>query len=252
MFEFDILNIDPANTVSLTNIEIFVESSKTGGAVVARPASLISSMQIYDISSGPEVFAGENLSPNNNMPVDPVDVPVALNLNVYTLGTLGDDAVRLRVYVTISDDISDADIPNIQLRIWDIIGVFNTIPPTIVRPTNATGDSIQDPAYFIRSGLTNLKSSEAAAAFNYPNPFNPRTESTTITFFNTGTKATVKIYSITGKLVRTLKNVPQTTGSVEVEWDGKNGQGRIVKNGVYVAVIKANGKRIMVKIAVVK
>jgi hypothetical protein len=253
MFDFDILNIDPANTVDISNIEIFVESSQSTGAVVARPASLISSMQIYDISAGPgaEVFIDENASPNNTLAA--VNVPVPINLNAYTTGTLiAGDMVRLRVYVTIRNDISGAAIPNIQLRIGDIIGTF--VPAgTFVIPTNTNGDSILDPAFYIRSDLTNLKSGAAEAAFNYPNPFNPRKESTTITFFNGGTKATVKIYSITGELVRNLsKQTPQQSGSVEVQWDGKNGRGRIVRNGVYVAVIKADGKRIMVKIAVVK
>ncbi|KKL75103.1 hypothetical protein LCGC14_2058250 [marine sediment metagenome] len=256
MFDFEILNRDPANTVNISNIHIFVESRKTEGSVKARPASLISSMEIYDISSSSEVLVGENVSPNNTL--DAVDVDVSTDINLLSMftevpgGTLGVDLIRLRVYVTIKDDISKAEIPNIQLRIGDIKGVF-TLPGTVVRPTNKFGNPIKDPAYYIRSDLTNLKSGAAEAAFNYPNPFNPRKQSTTIVFFNSGSKATVKIYSITGGLVRNLsKQTPQKSDSVEVEWDGKNGRGRIVKNGVYVAVIKANGKRIMVKIAVVK
>jgi len=41
-------------------------------------------------------------------------------------------------------------------------------------------------------------------------------------------------------------------GSNEVEWDGKNGRGQVVRNGVYVAVIQTGGSKMMVKIAVVK
>jgi len=42
-------------------------------------------------------------------------------------------------------------------------------------------------------------------------------------------------------------------GSNEVIWDGKNGRGSVVRNGVYVAVIMTqNGSKQMVKIAVVK
>jgi hypothetical protein len=42
-------------------------------------------------------------------------------------------------------------------------------------------------------------------------------------------------------------------GSNEVLWDGKNGNGQVVRNGLYVAIIMppAGGKQV-VKIAVVK
>ena len=64
----------------------------------------------------------------------------------------------------------------------------------------------------------------------------------------------IKIYTITGRLVRDLSlRTAQPKGSIEVEWDGKNGRGQVVRNGVYVAVIRLkNGRKMMVKIAVVK
>jgi hypothetical protein len=37
-----------------------------------------------------------------------------------------------------------------------------------------------------------------------------------------------------------------------VVWDGKNGKGQVVRNGVYVAIIKAGGAKMTVKIAVIK
>ena len=64
----------------------------------------------------------------------------------------------------------------------------------------------------------------------------------------------IKIYTITGRLVRDLSlKTAQPEGSIEVEWDGRNGRGRIVRNGVYVAIIHlADGTKILIKIAVVK
>jgi len=65
-------------------------------------------------------------------------------------------------------------------------------------------------------------------------------------------QTTIKIFTLTGRLVKTF-NVSAVQGSNEVVWDGKNGRGQVVRNGVYVAVIMTqNGAKQMVKIAVVK
>jgi flagellar hook assembly protein FlgD len=52
--------------------------------------------------------------------------------------------------------------------------------------------------------------------------------------------------------VRSLTDAANV-GSNEVQWDGKNGKGQIVRNGVYVAIIlPPGGAKQTVKIAVVK
>ena len=63
----------------------------------------------------------------------------------------------------------------------------------------------------------------------------------------------IKIFTLTGRLVRTLSRSGLLQNqSQEIEWDGKNGKGQVVRNGVYVAVIQIGGSRAMIKIAVVK
>ncbi len=72
---------------------------------------------------------------------------------------------------------------------------------------------------------------------NYPNPFNP---STTFTFTLPLDKAvSVKVYDITGRLVRTLvNNVPHTAGAHEVSWDGTNASGHPVASGTYIYTLE--------------
>jgi flagellar hook assembly protein FlgD len=77
---------------------------------------------------------------------------------------------------------------------------------------------------------------------NYPNPFNPDTwipyqlkEDTTVE---------VRIYTITGQLVRTLNLGYQPAGfyitkEKAVYWDGKNAAGEHVSSGVYFYTIQA-------------
>ena len=66
---------------------------------------------------------------------------------------------------------------------------------------------------------------------NYPNPF---TKDTTLTCELTrpGKSLTVKIYTITGRLIRKLET-EATAGFIQLPWDGKDDDGNEVANGVY-------------------
>jgi len=100
---------------------------------------------------------------------------------------------------------------------------------------------------------------------NYPNPFNPNREPTSIRY-RLGADAedvTIRIYDITGALV---KEIPHCASDGEgssvwqkyndVDWDGKNGRGDKVVNGIYPfeVIAKNSGQTISArgKIAVLK
>ncbi|GEM_PF-724969 len=66
-----------------------------------------------------------------------------------------------------------------------------------------------------------------------PNPFN---KSVAIDYFLTGRSSiltTLKIYNISGQLIRTLVNEEKQAGRYKVLWDGKDSSGRRLSNGVY-------------------
>jgi hypothetical protein len=67
---------------------------------------------------------------------------------------------------------------------------------------------------------------------NVPNPFNP---STTIYFEvpEGGANVTLRIYDSAGKLVRTLVNGYEPSGTRQVSWHGTNDHGQSVASGVY-------------------
>jgi hypothetical protein len=69
-------------------------------------------------------------------------------------------------------------------------------------------------------------------ANNYPNPFNPVT---TITYsIDRSSHVTLRIYDVSGRLVRTLVNEMQEPGRrYTVTWDGRNSFGRNVSSGIY-------------------
>jgi hypothetical protein len=73
-------------------------------------------------------------------------------------------------------------------------------------------------------------------AMNYPNPFKEDTE---ITCELTGAadEMTVKIYSLSGRLVRKFTE-PAPAGFMMMPWDGRDRDGEEVANGVYYCKIR--------------
>jgi hypothetical protein len=72
---------------------------------------------------------------------------------------------------------------------------------------------------------------------NFPNPFNP----TTAIHYTLHNHAQVKlkIYTIEGKLVKTLVNAYQNVGDHSVQWDGKDAYGQPVSSGIYLYQLQA-------------
>jgi flagellar hook assembly protein FlgD len=83
--------------------------------------------------------------------------------------------------------------------------------------------------------------SSVSGVTNWPNPFDPNKERTKIRYRlgREPNSVTIKIYDITGALVRELDGTTNPEGGSvgnkynDVEWDGRNGRGDIVLNGVY-------------------
>jgi hypothetical protein len=79
---------------------------------------------------------------------------------------------------------------------------------------------------------------------NYPNPFHPGEAPTTIAYkLNDEARVTLKIYTLTGKLVLRREFAEGLTGGRvglnEYQWDGRNGDGDFVASGGYIVVVDA-------------
>ncbi|MDD5765572.1 MAG: FlgD immunoglobulin-like domain containing protein [Candidatus Marinimicrobia bacterium] len=85
---------------------------------------------------------------------------------------------------------------------------------------------------------------------NYPNPFN----STTVIPFVLEKPAmtTLSIYTMNGKLVRTLTNERLSAGKYELKWNGTNQSGKPVSSGIYIYRLTSGGRTEMKKMSFVK
>ncbi|UCE66686.1 MAG: hypothetical protein JSU85_01320 [Candidatus Zixiibacteriota bacterium] len=90
----------------------------------------------------------------------------------------------------------------------------------------------------------------------YPNPFNPDIVETTLRYsLERAAEVTVRIYDAGGNLVITLMDdVRQPAGEeLSVVWEGRNGKGDVVSNGVYFFIIETSeNERAVGKIAVLR
>jgi len=74
---------------------------------------------------------------------------------------------------------------------------------------------------------------------NHPNPFNPMTKIP----FQIGRpgRVSLRVYNVSGALVRTLVDGPSLAGRFEATWDGRDDRGRSMASGRYYARLVAGG-----------
>lgn len=86
---------------------------------------------------------------------------------------------------------------------------------------------------------------------NSPNPFNPRT---TIRYDlpEDSPRVKLRVYDVSGRLVLTMIDGPQTAGTKSVVWDGRDAAGRFVATGVYLYELTTPGQHFTRKMTLLK
>jgi hypothetical protein len=83
-----------------------------------------------------------------------------------------------------------------------------------------------------------------------PNPFNP---STSVSYSLAAAEhVRIKVYDVSGALVRTLVDNVVGRGAYEVAWDGRDGAGRAVGSGIYFVLFEAGQMREVRKAVLLK
>lgn len=102
---------------------------------------------------------------------------------------------------------------------WASMGYQPTFVPGMVRAGSAVGD---DPSILPKA---------FALGQNYPNPFNPSTSFAIA--LPKASHVTLDVFNLLGQRVNRLYDAPAPAGYLEIQWDGRNDQGRSVGSGVY-------------------
>jgi hypothetical protein len=249
MLDLDLTNVgDPlVNPVKVTGFTIGIEDEATNGMV---PSSALSRLSIVDYSR--DTVLATAAAPGTGSRIT-LAVSDALPLYIRP-----GETAALGIFADIA---ADAQASTFRVNLADTMSI------TAGDSTCAEVDSfcpvgIRDmrgaPLANMRSDYTVILSRDLETSFsNYPNPFAAGDEVTHITYnLSSDSPVTIRIYTLVGKLVYTrefLLGSPETeAGYHEVDWDGCNQDGEIVRNGVYVCKIEAGGETAMTKIAVAK
>lgn len=86
------------------------------------------------------------------------------------------------------------------------------------------------------------------AAHCYPVPFKPSAGHTRITFTGLTRQARVRVYTVSGELVRSLE---KNDSGETLDWDVRNARGQNVASGVYVFTVKSGGETATGKLMVI-
>jgi len=99
-----------------------------------------------------------------------------------------------------------------------------------------------------------LRETDPNSSRPYHNPFILKKDVLTWLKFNTGENGRVKLklYTITGELVRILVDEHRPVGHYEEPWDGRNESGQFVASGIYLVRFEAPNFSVVRKLALVK
>jgi len=132
-------------------------------------------------------------------------------------------------------------------------GAWSSFPGTVspwYGSTQMTGGG-----YTVESGvvpaivLANPAATDISVAYAYPVPFKPSEGHVDITFKNLAQQTTIKIYTISGALVRTLEKNDSTD---RIEWDARNERGENAVSGVYIYLITTPGQSKRGKLMIIR
>ena len=122
----------------------------------------------------------------------------------------------------------------------------NTIITIVVTATTNAGVPVRGEATVKAKGGGAAAVSASAA----PNPFNPQTK-VNFTLKSAGV-ATVKIFSLEGRLVKTLHDGFAPAGTTEIHWNGLDNAGRKTVSGVYFLNVQSAGTKAVQKLYLLK
>ncbi len=150
---------------------------------------------------------------------------------------------------------------NFQVRLNRVRAFQIGLDTSFVDVTDSVGNPLQNLIQVFSSPPISVVSSDPTKIFgNYPNPFGEASGKTKFVFFmEQDGDVDLRIYNLLGELVWKTERQGLQRGLYDgaITWDGTNGRGQKVLNGVYVAVLRikyvsGGGQTLQTKVAFIK
>ncbi|MCD4664133.1 MAG: hypothetical protein K8R68_02610, partial [Bacteroidales bacterium] len=253
MMGLDLLVSGDAFSNNVLFKSVKVKLKNRSGALIENPRSAITRLIVAKYQENSVVYGQVVNIPSSN----PIEITFT------TDDTLKADFLNQVVFK--ADIASDASVSDFLLAI-DSSQAFQMVVegsgriPNIKDETGETTDVLN-----ITSEPLVLIEADFNKAFgNYPNPFgNPdRPETKFVYYLDQDSDVKIQIYTLIGELVwqsqqysinENSKQCTKGTHDGDIVWDGRNGRGHKVLNGVYIARISTNNKKdTITKVAVIK
>jgi hypothetical protein len=224
-------------------------------STIGRPVTVIFS--VATLGMGPADTIAVNGGPNNKL-------PEVINWDVPSINPMRDDGVAPDA--TAGDGIYTVAVtfPDSSSRYLEYKYLHNSTYECMTQANryiyiddayDASGNpQIVELDYFNSCEATGVEDGTPAVPLalrqNYPNPFNPMTM---ISFVAPSQgHASLRVYDVTGALVRTLLDDVVAAGEVNVQWDGKDGNGKRMTSGVYFYELRFGRERISKKMVLLR
>ncbi len=111
----------------------------------------------------------------------------------------------------------------------------------------------------IAGASVTVAGADQVSAHSYPNPFVPSREDAILAYsLPEDAPVRIEIFDLLGQVVKSWDfppGSPQSSAGIhdgDVRWDGRNGRGEPVRNGVYVCRLQAAGREVIYRIAVTR
>jgi hypothetical protein len=158
-------------------------------------------------------------------------------LGAYNTGQSGNSSYYRNRQILLNDTFGVGDKIFLRFKLWADGFV------------NSWGWAIDN--LLVNTPATNAPESRRfALAQNSPNPFNPQTE---IRFeLPLRTQASLRVFDLRGRLVKTLIDGPREAGPQTIIWDGRDARGARVASGVYLYQLRAGDQVEQRKMTLVK
>jgi hypothetical protein len=250
LFGLELQNMNSLGTNAIHVNQIQLDMKGISSDYIS-PQSIFSEIKVCDMEDPTKIFSIISDLPREN----PILIPFSRTLILDP----GDQFTNLGIYADISKDASN-DHFFVTIENKDYIIAYDSITLNNIAIINEDANPL-DEIYFRSDQFMILDADFNNVFGNYPNPFGRSDRLTTkfVYYLGNDTNGEIRIYTLTGDLVWRKpfksedKEGRQGIHDGDITWNGKNGNGYVVLNGVYIAVLSTtDGNRAVTKIAYVK